>query len=197
MYSQKSAKECCQCFLPLGLVLFGIGRGKSYFVIDFWLLVVTLWVFKKKSWNKAVSDIVVICFQLDPLKKYQKNLYHGSIVLNRIACGYQVYCYIPIGIVLELSMITESSFILTLLGWAWMDRAVLTDNTLKRNGSCPWNVSLTLEPKHAGYSAIHCPSVLWDILLSLIRASPFGWAPIQSCWKRDILCSYFQTSISG
>lgn len=71
---------------------------------------------------------------------------------------------------------------LTLLGCAWMDRAVLTDSTLKRNGSCPWNVSLTFDPRHPGKSAIHCPSVLWDILLSLMRASPLGWAPIQS-WK--------------
>lgn len=71
---------------------------------------------------------------------------------------------------------------LTLLGCAWMDRAVLTDSTLKRNGSCPWNVSLTFDPRHPGKSAIHCPSVLWDILLSLMRASPLGWAPIQS-WR--------------
>ncbi len=76
--------------------------------------------------------------------------------------------------------IRETVSNLTRLGCAWMDRAVLTDSTLKRNGSCPWNVSLTFDPRHPGKSAIHCPSVLWDILLSLMRASPLGWAPIQS-----------------
>lgn len=74
--------------------------------------------------------------------------------------------------------------VLTLLGWACMDKAVLTERTLKRKGSCPWKVSLTLEPRQAGKCAIHWPSVVCAILLSLIWASPFGWAPIHS-WRRQ------------
>lgn len=57
---------------------------------------------------------------------------------------------------------------LTLLGCAWMDRAVLTERTLNRKGSRPWNLSLTLEPRQAGKLAIHWPSVVWATRLSLI-----------------------------
>lgn len=49
-----------------------------------------------------------------------------------------------------------------------MDRAVSTDRTLKRKGSWPWKVSLTLEPRQAGKLEIHCPSVVWPTRLSLI-----------------------------
>lgn len=73
---------------------------------------------------------------------------------------------------------------LTLLGWACMDKAVLTERTLKRKGSCPWKVSLTFEPRQPGKWAIHSPSVFCAILLSLIWASPLGWAPIHS-WNRE------------
>lgn len=63
-----------------------------------------------------------------------------------------------------------------------MDRAVSTESTLKRKGSLPLKVSLTLEPKQSWFSAIHWPSVFCETRLSRILASPRGWVPIHS-WK--------------
>lgn len=71
-----------------------------------------------------------------------------------------------------------------MLGCAWMERAVLTDSTLKRKGRQPWKVSFTLAPRQAGLSAIHWPSVFWGMRLSRMRASPRGCAPIHSCGRQ-------------
>lgn len=72
----------------------------------------------------------------------------------------------------------------TLLGCAWMERAVLTDSTLKRKGSWPWKASFTFAPRQAGLSAIHWPKVFWGMRLSRMTASPRGCAPIQSCGRQ-------------
>ena len=72
----------------------------------------------------------------------------------------------------------------TLLGCAWMERAVLTESTLKRKGRRPWKASLTLAPRQAGFSAIHWPRVRRGMRSSRMMASPRGCAPIQSCGGR-------------
>lgn len=68
----------------------------------------------------------------------------------------------------------------TLLGCAWMERAVRTDSTLKRKGRRPWKASFTLAPRQAGFAEIQRPSVFCGMRLSRMAASPLGWAPIHS-----------------
>lgn len=69
---------------------------------------------------------------------------------------------------------------LTLLGCAWMERAVRTDSTLKRKGRRPPKASRTLGPRQAGCSASQEPNDRGGSRPSNTSASPLGWAPIHS-----------------
>ena len=65
----------------------------------------------------------------------------------------------------------------TLSGWAWIDKAWLTDSTLNKNGSCNPNFSLVLAPRLSGWAWIQSTSC-W---LELLRTEgPLGCVPIHN-----------------
>ena len=72
----------------------------------------------------------------------------------------------------------------TLFGCAWIDNALLTDNTFNKNGSLLSNASLTASPRTSLFDSIHSDNKISFPLPSTVDG-PFGCVPIQNCKENE------------
>ena len=75
----------------------------------------------------------------------------------------------------------------TLFGWAWMERAVRTERTLKRNGRLPLKYFNTSEPSCFGCCFTHSERGTSSSPGIFTMEGPFGCVPIHSCGNKSMM----------
>ena len=82
-----------------------------------------------------------------------------------------------------------SSLAWGLVGWAWMDSALLMESTLNRKGSCPSNLLATFSPRAHRFAVNQSESSFPAYFGGrLICEGPRTWVPIHSWMKSIIVC---------
>ena len=113
---------------------FFLSKAIIFMIYDFWIFILQ-------------SNQILLMKIPSYLRQYNTNQNYFSANLEH---GYRkkfIYC-LTFPTVRRLRL-----FLVTLVGWAWMERALLTESTLNKKGSCPGvgNLCWTLSPTQLGF----------------------------------------------